>query len=471
MEAASEAGEILLSPETAAALDAALLGERRGGVLLRRSAPATRTRLEPLPDVDGLPLELAVPAPLRAQLLEVGPLEGEHRKAAVAFVRFSGIDEVIATEGPASAAAGARRARPEDPGGRGRARRDVPRERRRARRRPDRAVAGAPRRSATTRSACCAPCARPSTGPTVPVHVGVSRGRVFTGQVGATFRRTYTILGDTAALAARLMARAGRTRSGSRPTPSSAPTARFEGTELEPFFVKGKSEPVARGRARRLAARKRRLAPSASCRSSTASASGRSSAPRWRPCAWASGRSSSSSASRGSASRGSRRSSVRSARTCSSSAPLRPVRVLDAVSRVPARSCARSSHVELNGGGTHNRAVLCAAPRPIDAELVPGRRCSPRRSTSRWSRRPRWTSSTRRSGARVSTASSASCSALLDSPTLLVFEDVHWMDDASSELLRHLGTQLPTSPGSPARPGGPGDGGFAAAEGRRRCRR
>src|SRR4029077_12982894 len=43
----------------------------------------------------------------------------------------------------------------------------------------------------------------------LPVHVGVSEGRVFTGQVGAPFRRTYTVLGDTAALAARLMAKAG----------------------------------------------------------------------------------------------------------------------------------------------------------------------------------------------------------------------------------------------------------------------
>ena len=40
------------------------------------------------------------------------------------------------------------------------------------------------------------------------MHIGASRGRVFTGQVGAAFRRTYTVLGDTAALAARLMARA-----------------------------------------------------------------------------------------------------------------------------------------------------------------------------------------------------------------------------------------------------------------------
>ncbi len=45
-------------------------------------------------------------------------------------------------------------------------------------------------------------------GPPLPVRIGVSAGRVFTGQVGASFRRTYTVLGDTAALAARLMARA-----------------------------------------------------------------------------------------------------------------------------------------------------------------------------------------------------------------------------------------------------------------------
>src|SRR5437763_649972 len=40
----------------------------------------------------------------RAQLLEVGPLEGEHRHAAIAFVRFGGIDDVIATEGADAAA-------------------------------------------------------------------------------------------------------------------------------------------------------------------------------------------------------------------------------------------------------------------------------------------------------------------------------------------------------------------------------
>ena len=54
---------------------------------------------------------------------------------------------------------------------------------------------------------------------------------------------------------------------------------------------------------------------------------------------------------------------------------------------------------------------------------------------------------------------------LLDSPTLLVLEDVHWMDDASSELLRHIGTQLPTRPWLTCTTRRAVGGGFEAAEG------
>jgi tetratricopeptide (TPR) repeat protein len=54
---------------------------------------------------------------------------------------------------------------------------------------------------------------------------------------------------------------------------------------------------------------------------------------------------------------------------------------------------------------------------------------------------------------------------LLPSPTLLLFDDVHWMDDASSELLRYLGTQLPSRPWLTCTTRRPVEGGFAAAEG------
>src|SRR2546430_5331208 len=209
MEAASEAGEILISPETAAELDPSTLGDEKGAGRLLQAAPEVSGSLEPLPDLEGLPIEIAVPAPLRAQLLEVGPFEGEHRHAAIAFVRYSGTDEIIATEGPDAAA--------EAIGVLTRAieqaandhdvtflESDVDRDGGRII-----LVAGAPQTFGDDEERLLrAVRAIVDTGLPFPVHIGVSEGRVFTGQVGAPFRRTYTILGDTAALAARMMAKA-----------------------------------------------------------------------------------------------------------------------------------------------------------------------------------------------------------------------------------------------------------------------
>jgi adenylate cyclase len=53
---------------------------------------------------------------------------------------------------------------------------------------------------------------------------------------------------------------------------------------------------------------------------------------------------------------------------------------------------------------------------------------------------------------------------LLTGPTLVVIEDVHWMDDASADLLRHLGRQAPTKPWLLCATRRPTEGGFSAAE-------
>ena len=54
---------------------------------------------------------------------------------------------------------------------------------------------------------------------------------------------------------------------------------------------------------------------------------------------------------------------------------------------------------------------------------------------------------------------------LLPDPTLLLIEDVHWIDEASSELLRHLGSTNATRPWAICCARRPGDDGFVAANG------
>src|SRR6188508_363154 len=245
MEATSEAGEILVSSATAAALGEGVLAEEKGSGRLLRAAPDAHGVVAPLPAVDGVPVELAIPAPLRSQLLEVGPLEGEHRHASIAFIRFSGTDEIIETEGPEAAAdaldALVRAVQTAaDEHKVTFLESDIDRDGGRII-----LVSGAPqtfgddeeRMLRTVRAVVDA-------GLPLPVHIGVSQGRVFTGQVGASFRRTYTVLGDTAALAARLMARSGEDEIWVSAEAFARGGAQFAATELEPFTVKGKSEPV-----------------------------------------------------------------------------------------------------------------------------------------------------------------------------------------------------------------------------------
>ena len=232
----------------------------------------------------------------------------------------------------------------------------------------------------------------------------------------------------------------------------------------------GQERAGARRRPRRARQRESARADTArrtSCRSSIASGSAPSSPPRSRRSGWASARSSSSSASPASGSRASRRSYGRTARTCAQIAlrceqyetstpyyavspvpPLAPRRRAERRRRAQPRGARRTPRLDRRGARSLGSAARGAARR--------------RGRDDARGRRPR----SRRSAARVSTASSARCSArLLDSPTLLVLEDVHWMDDASSELLRHLGTQLPTRPWLTCTTRRAVEGGFAAAEG------
>jgi class 3 adenylate cyclase len=60
-------------------------------------------------------------------------------------------------------------------------------------------------------------------GTSFPLKIGVNRGHVFAGEIGTEFRSTYTVMGDTVNLAARLMAAAPAARSTPLPRCSIAP--------------------------------------------------------------------------------------------------------------------------------------------------------------------------------------------------------------------------------------------------------
>lgn len=468
MEAASEAGEILLSPETAAALDASTLGDEKGPGRLLRSAPEVVGALEPLPDVDGIPIELAVPTPLRAQLLEVGPLEGEHRHAAVAFIRYSGTDEVISTEGPAAAADAldvfARTIqRAADEHNVTFLESDIDRDGGRIV-----LVAGAPQTFGDDEERLLRTVrALSDESLPFPVHVGVSEGRVFTGQVGAPFRRTYTILGDTAALAARLMAKAREDEILVAASAYERGGSRFAATELEPLQLKGKSEP------------QRAFALGEVVSEPTQQTVGAEKLPfvdreRERAvlgAAVAPVRMGFGTLVEliGEPGIGKSRLTDELRESCGDmeQITLRCEQYDASTPYHPFRPFLRSLlDVELNGGGGRNRAVLSERLATIDDELIPwapllGILLDVDVETTR--EVDDLDPSFRR--ARLHGVIGSLLGNVLDSPTLLVLEDVHWMDDASSDLLRHLGTQLPTKPWLACTTRRSEGEGFLAAEG------
>jgi class 3 adenylate cyclase/tetratricopeptide (TPR) repeat protein len=468
MEAVSKAGEILLSEETAALLGEDTIGDDRGMGRLLRAAPEVRGTVQPLPNVEGIALEVAVPAPLRAQLLEVGPLEGEHRNAAVAFIRFGGTDEVIATEGPeATGAALDRLVRIvqacAEAHGVTFLESDVDRDGGRVI-----LVSGAPqtfgddeeRMLRTVRAIL-------DEGLPFPVHIGVSQGRVFTGQVGASFRRTYTVLGDTAALAARLMARAGEDEVWVSSEAFSRGGALFEASELEPFQVKGKSEPV------------HAVVLGELVRESTHADRTEDKLPfvdreRERAVLAASVAPVRMGFGTlvelvGEPGIGKSRLAEELRENCADmrQISLRCEQYETSTPYYAFRPFLRSLlDVELNGGAEHNRAALAERLVSVDVELVPWAPLLAAPLDVDVETTPEVDDlepSFRR--ARLHGVVSSLLAGLLDSPTLLVVEDVHWMDDASSELLRHLGTQLPTRPWLTCTTRRAVGGGFAAAEG------
>jgi class 3 adenylate cyclase len=206
LEAAASAGQVAVSPATAALLPAGLV-RRHGadGVLLLTRSPRAAPR-PPVRAAEGAGADLGscLPALTREHLLS-GDDEAEHRLVAVAFVEFSGTDALLAAQGPgaATAAVDAVVRTCQDAASRHGVtfwETDISRDGGKVM-----LVAGAPGSTGADQDALLA-VARDvvDAGGVLPVRVGVNSGRVFFGQFGPPYRRTMSVKGDAVNLAARL---------------------------------------------------------------------------------------------------------------------------------------------------------------------------------------------------------------------------------------------------------------------------
>jgi class 3 adenylate cyclase/tetratricopeptide (TPR) repeat protein len=245
MESVADAGEIAVSPATAALVGADHVGGRKGDALLLKRAPAVSRRAAPdVGDVSGVDLPSCIPVELRKQLL-VEQGEAEHRSISVAFLQFSGTDRLLARNGPAALANRLHElvSRVQDAcerfavtffatdinadGGK------------------IILVTGAPWSGGNDEERLLRAVRLIMDRPDeIAVRIGVNSGRAFTCDFGPSYRRAYQIYGDAVNLAARVMAKGQPGQALATTSTLSRARTAYELEELEPFLVKGKSEPV-----------------------------------------------------------------------------------------------------------------------------------------------------------------------------------------------------------------------------------
>ncbi len=247
MEHAADAGEILLSPETAALLSGRCLGEGKGpGTLLLRAPPGHSEKL-PLRPRPAMPYETVAQClspTIRAHVLDGGGMS-EHRAVTIAFIRFERTDALIERIGPDATAEALQRlvsvvqlaadeqevtflgSDVDADGGK------------------LILTAGAPRITGDDEERMLLALRKIVDAELpMPIRIGVHRGSVFAGDIGPFFRRTYTVMGDAVNLAARLMAAAEPGHIYATASVLDHSDTLFETTELAPITVKGKAQPV-----------------------------------------------------------------------------------------------------------------------------------------------------------------------------------------------------------------------------------
>lgn len=245
-ETAAQAGQIIVSSPTAARLSRDATRARDDGqrLLRRRAAHSTPGGARPLPPADHPGLSTLFPGALGEYLAPAVP-DPEHRLAAIAFIRFSGTDALLAGPGPDALAKALHETvtivqaalEPEgvtllgtdidSDGGKFFLASGIPVAFEDNEGRMLRAL----RRIADTASP-------------LSLQLGVNRGHVFVAEIGIPARAAYSGMGDTTNTAARIMSKAPPGRLFAHPSVLEHSLTRFAVTPAGPFPMKGKLLPV-----------------------------------------------------------------------------------------------------------------------------------------------------------------------------------------------------------------------------------
>ncbi|MEY2421155.1 MAG: hypothetical protein QOI95_1222 [Acidimicrobiaceae bacterium] len=243
LESLAEAGQILISEATAAELEPGDVDDTAGAGLRLKRAPQVPPTLLDRPTIQADP-HRGIPELLRDHL-DGSLKDGEHRLAAVGFLKFGTTDQLLLNRGPAALSAAfdeliaSVQVNCED---------------------HDVTFLGTDvdRDGGKVLLATGTPSASPDdedrlllalrgvldSAKVLPLRAGVHRGRIFSVDLGSARRRTFTVMGDAVNLAARVMAHAEWGQLLATHEVLERRRTEFNLVPLPPFAVKGKSQPV-----------------------------------------------------------------------------------------------------------------------------------------------------------------------------------------------------------------------------------
>ncbi len=245
IEALADAGEIGISDALARLLDPLCLGRSKEGALLLTAPPdAERERSPDVGAVRGLDVAACIPVAARAHVL-LDRSEPEHRTITAAFIDLMDTDALLARLGTeAFAAALDDRVRSIQEAA---LRYEVPFYETDVGKGSIKALltAGAPSSTGHDEERMLRALREVMDRPgVIPMRVGVNTGKVFTGDFGPAYRRAYRVFGDAINTAARVMSRAEAGQILATEIVLERSRTKFKAAPLEPFRAKGKAQLV-----------------------------------------------------------------------------------------------------------------------------------------------------------------------------------------------------------------------------------